>query len=104
VLESLLMGTPVLVNGDNPVLMEHCRQSEAGLAFVNAREFSAAVRRLLEDENYRRTLGLRGSAYVRRGFLPESVAERLWKNLIDAPGPLARSGPVELADRAGLSS
>jgi glycosyltransferase involved in cell wall biosynthesis len=76
-LESLLMGTPVLVNRRNEVLLEHLRNTDAGLSFDTAEEFAAALHRLMAHDDERRRMGERGRRYVRAKFLPKVVTDKL---------------------------
>ncbi|MCS6851636.1 MAG: glycosyltransferase [Gemmataceae bacterium] len=78
-LESLRVGTPVLVNGHSAAMVEHCRASRAGLYYTRPEEFDAHLRRLINDEAWRQRLGQRGREYVLRNFHPDHIAQRLWR-------------------------
>src|SRR5262249_20913375 len=80
-LESLMMGTPVLVNGHNEVLAEHCACSGAGLTYGTKEEFAGNFHRLLNDTANRRKFGQRGQCYVEQQFSPEVVRSRLLETL-----------------------
>jgi glycosyltransferase involved in cell wall biosynthesis len=88
-LESFLMGTPALVNESSEVLMEHCRQSGAGLGFASAGDFSQALQYLLADDARRSQMGERGRHYVEEKFSAQSVTERLWQAVEQVGSPLA---------------
>lgn len=63
-LEAMSVGTPVLVNAQSPVLVEHCVRSNAGLWYADRDEFVECLNVLLADEPLRHTLGENGRAYV----------------------------------------
>jgi glycosyltransferase involved in cell wall biosynthesis len=67
-LESLSVGTPVLVNARSAVLVEHAKRSNGGLWYADRDEFVEALKLLVGDETLRRTLGRNGREYVRRYF------------------------------------
>jgi glycosyltransferase involved in cell wall biosynthesis len=67
-LESMAVGTPVLCNGRSEVLVEHCRQSNAGLYYQNRDEFIECTMLLLGDERLRRAMGRNGKDYVKRNY------------------------------------
>lgn len=76
VLESLAVGTPVLVNAANEAGVEHCRSAGAGLYYENREEFVEALRLLMGDSSLRDRLGRNGQAYVKRHFHWEAVLGR----------------------------
>lgn len=76
VLEAGLAGTPVLVNGACPPLVEHCRAGGGGLWYRGEAEFRSALRRLLADAQARRRLGEAGRAYVTAAFSWPAVKRR----------------------------
>ncbi len=72
-LESLSVGTPILTNARNPVLVEHCVASNGGLYYANQDEFEACLTLLLNDASLRVALGRNGREYVRRNYRWETV-------------------------------
>lgn len=76
-LEAMAAGTPVLVNGENPVLREHIRKGD-GRAFFDYRGFAAELTALLEDAELRRGIAARARTYVREQFSRERVARELY--------------------------
>jgi glycosyltransferase involved in cell wall biosynthesis len=72
-LESLSVGTPILANARNPVLVEHCVASNGGLYYADRDEFVAGLRLLLGDAAMRAALGRNGREYVRRNYRWEAV-------------------------------
>jgi glycosyltransferase involved in cell wall biosynthesis len=76
VLESLAVGTPVLVSQMNAAAAEHCRASNGGLYYANGDEFVAALRRLTGDARLRDALGEHGRQYVQQHHRWEAVLGR----------------------------
>jgi glycosyltransferase involved in cell wall biosynthesis len=75
-MQAWLCGTPALVHARGAVSTYHCRRSNGGLWFANYPEFEEMVDRLLKDEQLRKTLGARGSDYVRCEYAWKPVLER----------------------------
>jgi glycosyltransferase involved in cell wall biosynthesis len=67
-LESFAVGTPVLANARSEVLVEHCRQSNAGLYYADRDEFVEAIKVLMADPRLRAMLGRNGREYVRTNY------------------------------------
>ncbi len=63
-LESLAVQTPVVVQGHCGLLVDHCRESRAGLWFSNCREFGEGIRLLAKDDSLRNRMGENGRNYV----------------------------------------
>jgi glycosyltransferase involved in cell wall biosynthesis len=72
-LESLSVGTPILANARNPVLVEYCVASNGGLYYADRDEFISCLRLLLTDVGVRTSLGRSGREYVRRNYRWETV-------------------------------
>ena len=88
-LEAMLLGTPVLALGSNPVLREHIDRSGGGLCFTGYESFRVALGRLLGSPGLRESLGAAGQAYVQKEFDPAAVRGRLLNALaLDAPNDL----------------
>ena len=66
VLESLAVGTPVLVNARNGSAAEHCQRANAGLYYANREEFVESLRLLMTDTRLRERLGESGREYIRQ--------------------------------------
>jgi glycosyltransferase involved in cell wall biosynthesis len=75
-MESWLMGVPVLVHGACEVTCYHVLQSNGGLYFTSAAEFDGALDWLLSHPHERRQMGALGQAYVRREFSWPVTLER----------------------------
>jgi glycosyltransferase involved in cell wall biosynthesis len=72
-LEALSVGTPILANARNPVLVEHCVASNGGLYYSDRDEFIACLKLLMGDAGVRASLGRGGREYVRRNYRWETV-------------------------------
>jgi glycosyltransferase involved in cell wall biosynthesis len=82
-LESLGLGTPALASARSPVLVDHCRRSNAGLWYEDAAEFREALDLLAREDALRAALGANGRAYVAAGYRWDVVMAR-YRSLIDA--------------------
>jgi glycosyltransferase involved in cell wall biosynthesis len=67
-LEAFAVGTPILANARSEVLVDHCRQSHAGLFYADRWEFVEALKLLMRDRNLREAMGRNGKAYVDRNY------------------------------------
>jgi glycosyltransferase involved in cell wall biosynthesis len=67
-LEAMAVGTPVLCNAQSDVLVDHCRQSSAGLFYSDRDEFVECANVLLADHRLRERMGRNGQSYVRRHY------------------------------------
>jgi glycosyltransferase involved in cell wall biosynthesis len=93
-LESFLMGTPALVNGHSPVLVEHCRRSGGGLLYHSREEFFQNLSRLTSDSQLRKALGNGGRQYAQTNFSTERIREKLYDIIVQAAFPPKRARPV----------
>jgi len=85
-LEAFAVGTPVLANARAEVLVDHCRQSQAGLFYGDRWEFVEALKLLMRDRDLREAMGRNGRAYVNRQYrwsIILSKYERLLARLLD---------------------
>ncbi len=67
-LESMAVKTPVLVQGRCELLVEHARESRAGLWFCDCGEFAEAVKLLNTDARLRNRMGENGRHYVASSY------------------------------------
>ncbi len=74
-LEAWMAGTPAIVNGASPVLVEHCREG-GGLWWTSEGEFIEAVRLVTEDAAIRDRLAAAGREYVLTRFRWPEVRRR----------------------------
>jgi glycosyltransferase involved in cell wall biosynthesis len=88
VLEALLCGTPVLVNGGCEVLRGHVQRSRGGLYYTTGYEFVEALRLLLPDEVLRVRMGANGATYVRQNYGRDAVCAAYLNFLGAAREPL----------------
>ena len=82
-LESMMMGRPVLVSGHSEVLKGHCIRSNAGLYFMNYYEFDRALTWLLTHPEAYEAMQENGKRYVREQYRWEGITERL-RRLIES--------------------
>ncbi len=83
-LEAFAVGTPVLANARSEVLVEHCRQSNAGLYYADRWEFVESLKLLMRDPKLRAAMGRNGKAYVNRHYRWSTIIskyERLFARL-----------------------
>jgi glycosyltransferase involved in cell wall biosynthesis len=67
-LEAFAVGTPILANARAEVLVDHCRQSNAGLYYSDRYEFAEGLKMLLKDPDLRHQMGENGRAYVEKNY------------------------------------
>jgi glycosyltransferase involved in cell wall biosynthesis len=89
-LEAFAAGTPVLVNARSEVLVEHCRQSNAGLYYADRDEFVECLRLLMSDEHLRIDMGRNGREYVRRNYRWDIVLQKYERVFTKVKGAGAR--------------
>lgn len=75
-LEALACRTPIIVTKKSEVMVEHCRESQAGLWIENGAELAAITKRLSSGD-LRRELGDRGRRWVESEYSIESYTRRL---------------------------
>ena len=76
VLESMLMGRPVLVSGKCEVLKGHCIRSGAGLYFDFYQEFAECVRWMEEHPEAYRIMQESGIRYVKENYSWDVITEK----------------------------
>ena len=79
VLESLLMGTPVLVNGYCPVLTDHCIKSNAGFYYKSFTEFEAMLNYLLSRPSVYQQMQANGKAYVEKYYQWSYIIDQIYQ-------------------------
>ena len=92
-LEAMAAGTPVLVNAQSEVLVEHCRQSNAGLYYADRWEFCEALRLLMRDADLRATLGHNGKTYINSHYRWSSILRKYERLFARIAGPTAAATP-----------
>jgi glycosyltransferase involved in cell wall biosynthesis len=76
VLESWMMGRPVLVNGDCEVLRGQVLRAGGGLYYRDREEFAAALDVLREEPQLADTLGRQGQSYFETHYSWDVVLEK----------------------------
>lgn len=79
VLESLYFNTPILVNGQCEILVEHCKQSGAGFYYNNKNEFDAAIEFARANNDKLIEMGVSGKKYVIENYSWNAVIEKYQK-------------------------
>jgi len=74
--ESLIVSTPILVQGRTEPLKQHCIDGNCGLWYTNNEEFSAALDLLRTDSELRNALGRNGEHYIRENYSWDKVIEK----------------------------
>ena len=80
-LEAMSRKTPVLVDGENPVLRDHIELSGGGLCFENYNEFQNGLSRLLDEKDLARDLGAKGLVYVKERYDNSRIKEILLEEI-----------------------
>lgn len=77
VLESMILGRPVLVNGDCTVLKGHCLRSNAGLYFTAYFEFEMALNYLLGHPQEYAVMRENAKEYVNVNYRWDDITEKI---------------------------
>jgi len=80
-LESFAQKTPVLVNQNCEVLVEHINLSEGGLLFSNKEEFIGQFFKMFDDRRLRLKMGNNGYRYIQKYYSWEKVLEKIRKGI-----------------------
>jgi glycosyltransferase involved in cell wall biosynthesis len=91
VLESWLMGRPVLVNGDCEVLRGQVLRANGGLYYRRYEEFAAAMDLLVGEQALADRLGSQGRAYFEQNYAWERVMEKYERLLARAAAGARRA-------------
>jgi glycosyltransferase involved in cell wall biosynthesis len=98
-LEAFAVGTPVLASARSEVLVEHCRQSNAGLYYADRWEFVEGLKLLMRDENLRTVMGRNGKAYVDRHYRWSTILSKYERLFLRLRGPGRDPAPAVRARR-----
>jgi len=82
-LQGFMCGKPAIVNGDSPVLKDHCIESNAGLFYRSEDEFLYSLKLLLCRSDLRAFLGNNGKKYIQSQFTWPIVTQK-FRNFIDS--------------------
>jgi glycosyltransferase involved in cell wall biosynthesis len=79
-LEAMIMGKPVLANGDCDVLKKHIELSHAGYVYYNKEEFATALSRLLNlTDKEKEIMANNGISYVEANYEWNSILDKFSK-------------------------
>ncbi|MBF0647774.1 glycosyltransferase family 4 protein [Dysgonomonas sp. GY75] len=79
-LEAMIMGKPVLANGDCDVLKKHIELSHAGYVYYNKEEFATALDRLLNlTDKEKEIMANNGISYVEANYEWNSILDKFSK-------------------------
>jgi glycosyltransferase involved in cell wall biosynthesis len=92
-LEAMAVGTPVLVNARSEVLVDHCRQSNAGLYYADRWEFTEALKLLMRDRGLRAAMGRNGKAYVNGRYRWSTILRKYDRLFARLTGSSAETPP-----------
>ncbi len=76
-LQAFACSRPVIVNAASPVLLDHCRKSNAGLFYSNECEFIEALDLILHNTTLRKKMGENGRLYIDAHFTWDVVRDRM---------------------------
>lgn len=76
-LEGMLLGAPVLVNGNCPVLKGHCIKSNGALYYTDYLEFEKLLHMILHDERLSESLRENGRRYVEENYDWNRIVENI---------------------------
>lgn len=75
VLESMMVGTPILVNGRCTVLKGHCMKSNGGLYYTNYLEFEGLLNYILDHPDEMKGLCKNAKEYAERHYSWDAIAK-----------------------------
>ena len=75
-LEAFAVGTPILANARSEVLVDHCRQSHAGLYYADRWEFTEALSLLVSNPQLASAMGQNGKAYINKHYQWSSIVHK----------------------------
>jgi glycosyltransferase involved in cell wall biosynthesis len=81
ILEAMAQKTPILVNGNCQVLVEHVNRSGGGKVYHNYKEFVAGLQEMLTNSQQRLVMGQKGRDYVVENFSEQGVRDRLLQEI-----------------------
>ncbi|MFH0786664.1 MAG: glycosyltransferase family 4 protein, partial [Pseudomonadota bacterium] len=93
IMEAWLCGTPVLVNANCPVTVEHCQNSQGGLFFKDYFEFEGCLQEILDNPDLSREMARKGREYVLSNFHWDLISQK-YIQLIRQTGAVL-GGPKE---------
>lgn len=76
-LEAMYLKKPVLVNGQCDVLVGHCTRGNAGLYYMNYKEFEYCLNLLVNENKLSEILGVNGHKYVKKNYSWPTITDKL---------------------------
>lgn len=80
-LEAMACSTPVLANGQNPVLRHHVQKSGGGMLYYDYSTFAANLQMLGDNPNLCDKLGQAGRKYVVENYSMDTVRKKLFQEV-----------------------
>ena len=80
-LESMILGRPVIVNGNCDVMRGQCQRSNAGLYYNNYLEFEAVINYMLTHNHEYEEMCRNGVDFVRKNYAWTTVIDNICKFL-----------------------
>jgi len=77
--ESLVVKTPILVQGKTEPLKQHCLKGSCGLWYSGSKEFALALSLFREDNRLRKIMGENGYQYIRQNYSWEKIIDKYRK-------------------------
>jgi glycosyltransferase involved in cell wall biosynthesis len=102
-MESWLMGTPVLVNAACAVTREHVLRSGGGLYFSDLADFGGTVTALCIDEELRSSMAAAGARYVRERYSWPAVLNRFDAAVATILASAPHAHPKSAAESEGMA-
>ena len=93
-LESFAVGTPILANARSDVLVEHCRQSNAGLYYSDRDEFVECMKLLMADKKLRTAMGHNGQNYIQQFYRWDVILDKYERMIEQTKKPLKSTIPT----------
>ncbi len=78
-LEAMSVGTPVLVNGNSPVMKDHIDKSNAGLYYYSKEDFLESMDYLLKNKKLCEKMGEFGKKYVKDNYSWDKLLNNIEK-------------------------
>ncbi len=77
--ESLVVRTPILVQGKTEPLKQHCLKGNCGLWYSGSKEFALALSLFRKDSRLRKIMGENGYQYIQQNYSWGKIIDKYWK-------------------------
>jgi len=77
--ESLVVRTPILVQGKTEPLKQHCLKGNCGLWYSGSKEFALALSLFQRDNRLRKIMGENGYQYIQQNYSWEKIIDKYRK-------------------------